>query len=209
MKTLAHNKDQMSLTNHAMHCITANVLQTKVDARCDKLATELSWQRFVSKVANFRLLHMHLPSLAAFGTPGTISVKFFSGCQWMAKVANAVEILRKIWTAWVGRTNVTDDRQTDGRQQIVNVTSRSLKMSKLLKLVKTNVTYILIKTVTQLFYNLCPSSPLSASHLKEGWSCIFIGTKTSYHLVVLQVHIVSSLQCLNTVGWVTGRACSP
>ena len=47
----------------------------------------------------------------------------------MAKVTNAVEILPKIWTAWVGRTNVTDDRQTDGRQQIaiVNVSSRSLK----------------------------------------------------------------------------------
>jgi len=33
----------------------------------------------------------------------------------MAKVANAVEILPKIWTAWVGRRNVTDDRQADGR----------------------------------------------------------------------------------------------
>jgi len=34
----------------------------------------------------------------------------------MAKVPNAVEILRKLWTAWVGRTSVTHDRrQTDGR----------------------------------------------------------------------------------------------
>ena len=38
----------------------------------------------------------------------------------MAKVPNAAEILPKIWTIWVGRTNVTDsqttdDRQTDGR----------------------------------------------------------------------------------------------
>ena len=32
----------------------------------------------------------------------------------MAKVPNAVEILPKIWTAWIGRTNVTDDRQTTG-----------------------------------------------------------------------------------------------
>jgi len=47
----------------------------------------------------------------------------------------SVEILPKIWTAGVGRTNVTDDkrqtdrRQTDGRQHIanVNVSSRSLK----------------------------------------------------------------------------------
>jgi len=34
----------------------------------------------------------------------------------MAIVPNAVEILPKISTAWVGGTNVTDDRrQTDGR----------------------------------------------------------------------------------------------
>ena len=41
----------------ATRCITANV---QVDAQCDKLATELSWQRFVLKVANFLLFHMHL-----------------------------------------------------------------------------------------------------------------------------------------------------
>jgi len=29
----------------ATHCVTANVLQTKVDAQCDKLATELGRQR--------------------------------------------------------------------------------------------------------------------------------------------------------------------
>jgi len=29
----------------AMCCIAANVLQTKVDAQCDKLATKLCWQR--------------------------------------------------------------------------------------------------------------------------------------------------------------------
>ena len=34
----------------------------------------------------------------------------------MARVSNAVEILPKSWTAWVGCTSVTDDRQTtDGR----------------------------------------------------------------------------------------------
>ena len=40
--------------------------------------------------------------------------EIFSGCQRMAKVPNAIEILRKISTTWVGRTSVTD-RQTDGR----------------------------------------------------------------------------------------------
>ena len=38
--------------------------------------------------------------------------KNFSGCQPMAKVPNATEILLKIWTGWVECTNVTDDRQT-------------------------------------------------------------------------------------------------
>jgi len=33
----------------------------------------------------------------------------------MAKVPNDVETLPKISIAWVGYTNVTDDRQTDGR----------------------------------------------------------------------------------------------
>jgi len=32
-----------------MHCITMNVLQRKVEAQCDKLATELSWQRNASR----------------------------------------------------------------------------------------------------------------------------------------------------------------
>jgi len=43
-----------------MRCVTANVPQTnKVDTQCDKLATELSWQRFTSKVATFQLPHLH------------------------------------------------------------------------------------------------------------------------------------------------------
>jgi len=56
----------------------------------------------------------------------------------MAKVPNGVETLRKISIAWVGCTNVTDDRQTDDRQTYrqtdgrrhianMNMSSRSLK----------------------------------------------------------------------------------
>jgi len=69
--------------------------------------------------------------------------EIFSGCQWMGKVPNAVEILPKISTAWVGRTIVTDDRQTDirqtdVRQQIanVNVSSRSLKTMPTLYIIR-------------------------------------------------------------------------
>ena len=58
--------------------------------------------------------------------------KIFPGCQRMAKVPNTVEILPKISIAWVGRTSITDDRQTDERQHIVNVnaSSRSLKTAR-------------------------------------------------------------------------------
>jgi len=38
------------------------------------------------------------------------------GCQQMANVLYGVETLPKISIAWVGCTNVTDDRQTDDRQ---------------------------------------------------------------------------------------------
>ena len=54
----------------ATRCITANTLQTKVDAQCDKLVTELRGQRLrrstfsshseLSKVANFIIPHLHL-----------------------------------------------------------------------------------------------------------------------------------------------------
>jgi len=45
----------------ATRCITTNVLQThQVDAQCDKLATELSWQLFASEVANFQLPQLHV-----------------------------------------------------------------------------------------------------------------------------------------------------
>ena len=48
----------------------------------------------------------------------------------MAKVPNAEEKLPKILTDFVGRTNVTDDRETDGRAiaYIAN-SSRSLKVA--------------------------------------------------------------------------------
>ena len=47
----------------------------------------------------------------------------------MAKVPYGVETLPKISIAWVGCTNVTDRRQTDGRWHIanMNLSSRSLK----------------------------------------------------------------------------------
>ena len=44
--------------------------------------------------------------------------KIFMERSQMAKVPNGVETLPKISIAWVGCTNVTDDRQTDGRAMI-------------------------------------------------------------------------------------------
>jgi len=53
---LKDNKFQLSLTNprDALHH------GERAANKCDKLATELSWQQFMSKDANFQLLHLHL-----------------------------------------------------------------------------------------------------------------------------------------------------
>jgi len=45
-------------------------------------------------------------------------------------VPNAVEILPKIWAAWVGRTNVSDDRQTDGRATANSEREREFTFAK-------------------------------------------------------------------------------
>jgi len=49
--------------------------------------------------------------------------KRFRGCQGMAKVPTAIEILRKINTARVAYTSVTDDRQTTNGRAIDSVRS--------------------------------------------------------------------------------------
>ena len=61
-------------------------------------------------------------------SPGTISVFFYEKSQ-MANVPNDIETLPKILIAWVGCTNVTDDRRAGDDIIIanVNVSSRSLK----------------------------------------------------------------------------------
>ena len=66
-----------------------------------------------SKIAiyDYPLLCLTRP---AEGFPCDDLREIFSGCHQMAKVPNAVQILLKIWTAWVERMSVTDDRQTDG-----------------------------------------------------------------------------------------------
>jgi len=69
---------------HATRCIMANVVQTKVDAQCDKHATELSWQhlqrstfRSCSKlITDFNLPHLHLAP-----TLGVTPVEFCGDLQ--------------------------------------------------------------------------------------------------------------------------------
>jgi len=59
-----------------------------------------------------RLLRLNPPTE---GFPGDDLRKISSECQRMAKVPDGEEKLPKISTDWVGRTNVTDRRQTDRR----------------------------------------------------------------------------------------------
>jgi len=48
----------------------------------------------------------------------------------MAKVLNSIEILPKISIAWVGRTNVTDRRQPDGRTIAYSEREREFTFAK-------------------------------------------------------------------------------
>ena len=75
---------------HTKRCITANMLQTSnVNAGCDKLATELSWQCFVS-VANFQLPAINKGYIAYFSMcmrePGLFLLLVWnltsSSCTW-------------------------------------------------------------------------------------------------------------------------------
>jgi len=98
------------------------------------------------------------------GFPGTIAVKIFRGCQRMAEVPNAVEILPKISTAWGGCTSVTDDRQTsdrqtdrqtgkrqtDGRQHIANVLTFS-KNNKKTFLIKLHIENAVLSMTSMLY----------------------------------------------------------
>ena len=66
----------------------------------------------------------------AEGFPWDNLRKIFGGCQRMAKVPNATEILPKISIAWAGRTNVTDRRQTDGRAIAYSEREREFTFAK-------------------------------------------------------------------------------
>jgi len=70
----------------------------------------------VNSVNSVTWLPFLISTLPAEGFPWDDLYKIFSGCQRMAKVPNAVEILPKISTALVGRTSVTDDRRTCDRK---------------------------------------------------------------------------------------------
>jgi len=61
----------------------------------------------------------------------------------MATVPNAVEILPKISTAWVGRTSVPDDRrQTDGRAIAFSEREREVARNRLNAVIMQNYEHV-------------------------------------------------------------------
>jgi len=97
------------------------VLQTnKVDAQCDKLATELSWQRFASKVANLQL--PFLPHISAFGA--SVVVTLFGFCRALRRQKTRVPGLSCGVICVILRLAVSvehrlvTDGQTDTRRQL-------------------------------------------------------------------------------------------
>jgi len=80
-----------------------------------------------SIVHRFRDIAVDRSKIAILGYPSCLNPpaeefpwddlrEIFIRCHRVALAPNAVEILPKIWTAWAGRTNVTDRRQTDDKQ---------------------------------------------------------------------------------------------
>jgi len=113
-------------------CVTANVLQTsKVDAQCDKLATELSWQCFASEVANFQLPHLHLTYPTCFGDDPIWVLSRFSAPENQSPWAIMWHYCRDTTFSHFSRT-LTCDRQTDGqtdtRQQLIAACGTSKKI---------------------------------------------------------------------------------
>ena len=109
-------------------CVTTNVLQTSnVDAQCDKLATELRWQRFASKVANFQLPHLHLAytphaddaSVGVWVTPFEFSRDFRHQSPWPI----VWRCLRDPTFSRFSRTPTCDgrtNRQTNTRRHLIS-----------------------------------------------------------------------------------------
>jgi len=87
----------------------------------------------------------------------------------MAKVPNGIKTLPKISIPWVGCTNVTDDRQTDGRQHIanVNLSSRSLKTCTLTSRSRLE-SYKRLVSVSSRNFNV-------SSRSRFGWWCQRLG----------------------------------
>jgi len=111
----------------------ANVWQTnEVAAQCGKLATELSWQRSASKVANLQLPHLHLTyptcvwrlrwgdtvwALPRFSVSDNKSPWAIVWCCLRDPIFNRFN--RLVTDGWTdGRTDGRSYRQTDTRRQL-------------------------------------------------------------------------------------------
>ena len=104
-----------------IHCVSYKTWHISLKSRCFGL--HLRCRKFANIFNHFYAVrpdsqnrYIWLPLLCLTPTteefPWDDLHKIFCGCQWVAKVSNAVKILPKILTGWLGCASVTDDRHT-------------------------------------------------------------------------------------------------
>ena len=124
-----HRSISCSWRTRATRCITANVLQTKVDAQCDKLATELSWQHFRRLTfSSYSKLFVesrqcYLPHLHLTSPLGVTPIEFCrnlrrqkTGFQWLS--FGVVSVIIRVAVSVEHR--LVSDRQTDRRRRRIS-----------------------------------------------------------------------------------------
>ena len=137
----SHSPDR-SIGKINKYQLSANVLQTKVDAQCDKFATEPSRQRFASKVANFQLPQLHLMyphlHLARWGWPRFSFAEIFDVIK---RDSLGYRVALFAWSYVYRFSKNIDLWQTDGQTDMTTTNTRVSYSVSRVKSSKDNLRY--------------------------------------------------------------------